>query len=81
MDKPKSDFRMVMEAKGYTVDDLVRRCGLSSSLISKLCNGARSVNAINLDTLLSLCEAFEMSPNELLYALRISYYHTGRANR
>lgn len=78
MENKKNTFRLVMEARGHTIDSLTRATTISSSLISKMaCAGptGKAFDQINLSTFLQLCKGLELRPEELLRVMGVEYYN------
>lgn len=57
-------IRQVRKAKGWSQDDLAKRCGISMSFLGHIERGSR---IMSLETFVSLCGALDADAGELLW--------------
>lgn len=59
-------IRLARKAKGWSQDDLAKRCGISMSFLGHLERGAK---AMSLDTFIHICMALHVDASELLWGV------------
>ncbi len=57
-------IRQVRKAKGWSQDELAKRCGISMSFLGHIERGTR---IMSLETFVSICGALEADADELLW--------------
>lgn len=58
--------RQVRKAKGWSQEDLAKKCGISMSFLGHIERGTR---IMSLETFVSLCGALDTGADELLYGI------------
>lgn len=59
-------IRQIRKAKGWSQDELARKCGISMSFLGHIERGTR---IMSLETLVSICGALEAGADELLFGV------------
>ncbi|MDE7311129.1 MAG: helix-turn-helix transcriptional regulator [Eubacterium sp.] len=59
-------IRQVRKAKGWSQDELAKKCGISMSFLGHIERGTR---IMSLETFASICEALEAGADELLWGV------------
>ena len=59
-------IRQIRKAKGWSQDDLAKRCGISMSFLGHIERGTR---IMSLETFTALCEALGAGADELLFGI------------
>ena len=59
-------IRQVRKAKGWSQDDLAKKCGISMSFLGHIERGTR---IMSLETFVSLCGALDTNADELLWGV------------
>lgn len=59
-------IRQIRKAKGWSQDELAKKCGISMSFLGHLERGSR---VMSLETFASLCKALDISADELLWGI------------
>lgn len=56
-------IRYILRERGMSQLELANKSGLTAAAVSRYCSGARTPN---LESLLAICEALDVSPNDML---------------
>lgn len=59
-------IRQVRKVKGWSQDELAKRCGISMSFLGHIERGTR---IMSLETFVSICEALDTDADELLWGV------------
>ena len=59
-------IRQVRKAKGWSQDELAKKCGISMSFLGHIERGTR---IMSLDTFVSICQALEAGADEILWGV------------
>lgn len=59
-------IRQVRKAKGWSQDDLAKRCGISMSFLGHIERGTR---IMSIETFASICKALDAGADELLWGI------------